>query len=93
MNFLLAFILFAALALTQGVPDATRPGRVVTAIVPGSPAEMAGLQLGDRIVAVDGQAVSTTTELQELTKARLGIPRLTRCCAAIPIPAPRRPSS
>ena len=39
MNFLLAFILFAALALTQGVPDSSRPGAVVKAIVPGSPAE------------------------------------------------------
>jgi regulator of sigma E protease len=72
MNFLLAFILFAALALTQGVPDSSRPGAVVKAIVPGSPAETAGLQLGDRIVAVNGQPVAGTTELQDLTKASLG---------------------
>ena len=73
MNFLLAFILFAALALTQGVPDTTKPGALVNAIVPGSPAEMAGLQLGDRIVAVNGQPVATMTELQDLTKASLGM--------------------
>ena len=73
MNFLLAFILFATLALTQGVPDATKPGALINAIVPGSPAEMAGLQLGDRIVAVNGQSVTSTLELQDLTKASLGM--------------------
>jgi regulator of sigma E protease len=72
MNFLLAFILFGALALTQGVPDTSRPGAVVKAIVPGSPAETAGLQVGDRIVAVNGQPVADMTELQELTRASLG---------------------
>jgi regulator of sigma E protease len=72
MNFLLAFILFAALAVTQGVPDTSRPGAVVKAIVPGSPAETAGLQLGDRIVAVNGQPVAGATALQDLTKASLG---------------------
>ena len=46
MNFLLAFILFAALALTQGVPDATKPGALVNAIVPGSPAETGGPATG-----------------------------------------------
>ena len=74
MNFLLAFILFAALALTQGVPDTTKPGALVNAIAPGSPAEMAGLQVGDRIVAVNGQPVATMTELQNLTKATLDMP-------------------
>ena len=73
MNFLLAFILFAALALTQGVPDSSRPGAVIKAVVPGSPAETAGLQLGDRIVAVNGQPVAGMVELQELTKASLGM--------------------
>ena len=72
MNFLLALILFAALALTQGVPDATRPGAIVKSISPGSPAEMAELQLGDRIVAVNKQAVASLAELQDLTRASLG---------------------
>jgi regulator of sigma E protease len=72
MNFLLAFILFGALALTQGVPDTSRPGAVIKAIVPGSPAETAGLQVGDRIVAVNGQPVTDMTGLQELTRASLG---------------------
>jgi regulator of sigma E protease len=76
MNFLLAFILFAALALTQGVPDTSQPGAVVKAIVPGSPAEMAGLQPGDRIVSVNGQPVADTTALQSLTRASLGVPAI-----------------
>ena len=72
MNFLLAFILFALLAMTQGVPDTSRPGAVVKAIVPGSPAEMAGVQVGDRIVAVNDQPVASPQDLQDLTKASLG---------------------
>jgi len=72
MNFLLAFILFGALALTQGVPDAGRPGAVVKSIVPDSPAGLAGLQQGDRIIAVDQQAIVTLEDLQRLTGARLG---------------------
>jgi regulator of sigma E protease len=72
MNFLLAFILFGALALTQGVPDASRPGAVVRSIVAGSPAEMAGLQVGDRIIAVNGQVAASPQGLQDLTKASLG---------------------
>ena len=72
MNFLLAFILFGALALTEGVPDASRPGAIVKSIVPGSPAETAGLQVGDRIIAVNGKMVAEPKELQDLTKASLG---------------------
>ena len=73
MNFLLAFILFGALALTQGVPDTSRPGAVVKSIVAGSPAEAAGLQVGDRIIAVNGQVAASPQALQDLTKASLGM--------------------
>ncbi len=43
MNFLLAILLFAVLALMTGVPDASRPGAVVQVIAAGSPAEQGGL--------------------------------------------------
>lgn len=74
MNFLLAFVLFAILSLVQGMPDASKPGAVVDGLVPGAPAEQAGLQVGDRITAADGQAINTMQDLQTYTQAHLGQP-------------------
>jgi len=45
--------------------DPTRPptGLAVTAIVPGGPAEQAGLRVGDVITEIDGQAADNTEQL------------------------------
>ena len=43
----------------------SKDGVLVTAVVPNSPAEKAGLEAGDRIVAVDGRAVATEKDLRE----------------------------
>ncbi|WP_290585123.1 RIP metalloprotease RseP [Alicyclobacillus sp.] len=62
MNFLLAGVLFSALFMHMGVPvDAP----VIGGVVPGSPAQHAGLMAGDRVVAVDGQPVSTWVEFSQ----------------------------
>ncbi|MCX7669854.1 MAG: M50 family metallopeptidase [Anaerolineae bacterium] len=74
MNFLLAVILFAAIALLNGMPDASRPGALIQDVVPGTPAEAAGLQPGDRIVGADGTPIRTTSDLQSYTRAHLGQP-------------------
>lgn len=74
MNFLLAAILLAVYSLMLGMPDASRPGVVVQAISAGSPAESAGLALTDRIVAADGQSISTVEDLQKYTAAHVGQP-------------------
>lgn len=59
MNFLLAGVLFSVLFMHTGVPlDAP----VIGGIVPGSPAQHAGLMKGDRVIAVDGQPVRTWSE-------------------------------
>jgi thiol-disulfide isomerase/thioredoxin len=47
--------------LAMRMPD--EPGVLVRAVVPGSPAERAGLQKDDVIVSVQGQAVGRPTEL------------------------------
>ena len=72
MNFLLAFVLFAILGMVQGTADASKPGAVIESLVPGAPAEQAGLQVGDRVIAADGQAVQTVQDLQTYTSAHLG---------------------
>ncbi|WP_257350009.1 RIP metalloprotease RseP [Pseudalkalibacillus decolorationis] len=60
MNFLLAFVLLAVYALTQGIPlNESKLGK----IDPGGPAAEAGLQKGDQVLSVDGDAVNTWEEL------------------------------
>lgn len=74
MNFLLSIVLFAVLAQLTGVPDPTRPGAVILQVVPGSPAEAAGLQIGDRLIAADDTPLRTIQDLQSYTRAHLGEP-------------------
>jgi len=65
MNLALAIIVMA-LVLYQGaqVPLYEERPTVVSAFSDGSPAKRAGLQIGDRILAVDGQPKATWQDLQ-----------------------------
>jgi regulator of sigma E protease len=72
MNFVLAIVLLAVLTFMTGVPDETRAGTLVMGIAAGSPAEQAGLQIGDRIVAADGTPVATVDDLQRHTASHAG---------------------
>jgi regulator of sigma E protease len=68
MNLLLAVVLLTA-AFLIGSP---RTLAVVTQVEPNSPAAASGLRTGDRILAVDGNAVSYADELQDQIQPRLG---------------------
>ena len=57
MNYLLAVFLFAAVIMTTGIGVPTGP--IVGEVLPESPALAAGLQAGDRIVAINEQAVGS----------------------------------
>jgi S1-C subfamily serine protease len=46
-------------------PQASEDGIAVTGVVPGGPAEAAGLERGDLVVSVDGQAVRGLRQLYE----------------------------
>ena len=77
---LTATLLCAALALPAGAAAfhdtkggylgihhaAAKDGVLVTAVVSGSPAERAGLEAGDRIVAIDGKAIATQRDLGDV---------------------------
>src|SRR5262245_4326371 len=73
MNILLAIIVVAAV-LSRGadVPIYRSSPVVVGAVTPGSPAEKAGLRVGDRILSVDGKNVATWDDwdIEVLPKAR-----------------------
>jgi regulator of sigma E protease len=69
MNILFAFVAFSFIARAQGVYEP-----VVTGVVIGSPADSAGIQVGDRILAVDGRRVSEASELVRAIFPRIGKP-------------------
>ena len=66
-NFVLAFLLFwlAAMAGVTAVP-------VHVDVEAGSPAHAAGMRNGEEIVAVDGEAIATWTDIGMTLAARLG---------------------
>lgn len=57
-NFLLAFVIFFIAAITFGVPSNTISPQVGI-LLANSPAQRAGLQLGDQILAIDGKAYTS----------------------------------
>jgi regulator of sigma E protease len=65
-NFILAYLIFAGWLATGSplfVPTFKDLSADVEAIVPGSPADRAGMQIGDRVIKVNGRDISTRTEL------------------------------
>jgi regulator of sigma E protease len=76
MNLLTA-VLFFSLAMGLGAPAVADPeNAVVSSVAAGSPAEAAGFQPGDIIVAADDTEIPTIVSLQEYTQAHLGEPIL-----------------
>ncbi len=71
MNFLAAALLFGG-AYMAGWPTPTSMEVSVYRVSAGSPAESAGLQVGDQIVAMDGKRMQTADEFVTETRSKLG---------------------
>ena len=70
-NFILAIILFAGVFYVRGVP-VLQP--VLGTIRSGSPAEMAGLKAGDRVLRIDGSRVGSFDDLIAAVSISANIP-------------------
>ena len=74
-NILIALAIFAAFFMVYGKPVSVDPATtnvIASFAEDGSAAQDAGVQLGDRIVAVDGEAVSNPMEVQRAVMLELG---------------------
>ena len=67
-NFLLAVVLFTVLVAAIGRPVLVKEA-VFGSIVAGSPAERANLQVGDRVLAIDGKPIPLFADLQQVIAA------------------------
>lgn len=63
MNFILALIIFSIIGLVNGVP---MKAPVISEIVEDTPAEVAGLQDGDKVVQIDDEKISTWNEFTSI---------------------------
>ena len=57
MNYILAFLLYTGLIWAKGLPQPSKEA-VIGNMVMGLPADKAGLEIGDRVVAFDGREVT-----------------------------------
>jgi len=73
MNIAVSALIFAS-AYAVGWPTPTETEVQVYRVMPGSPAEQAGLREGDVIASVDGQAISKSAALRDATMQHLGQP-------------------
>jgi len=65
MNFVLAIVIFIIVGLVQGVPvDEAK----IAGVQSDSPAEEAGFQVGDEVVQIEGNAISTWEEFTEIVQ-------------------------
>jgi len=71
MNFLLAALLMAIIFMLQGMPVT---GTTVANVLPGQPAEQAGIRSGDQIYSIAGKKVADWEEIISTISNRSGQP-------------------
>lgn len=73
-NLALAVVLFAAVFMGQGYPAIPK----IDSVVAGKPAALAGLQAGDRILAIDGRRTTDWEQLRSAIVSHPGQPLVLR---------------
>ncbi len=69
MNFILAIVIFSLLFMTYGVPSVLP---IVDKVVEGGPAYVAGIQPGDKIIAINGKEVDLPESIAQIVNDSLG---------------------
>jgi len=72
VNLILAFVLIYAALIGRGLPD-TLEGKVER-VLPDSPAAVAGVRDGDRIISIDGQRLDVDRDISDALQDRVGQP-------------------
>jgi regulator of sigma E protease len=67
-NILLAFVIFFAIYI-HGLP---RGANIVTRVLPGSPAALAGIQSGDRITSINGVKIDFSDQIANVEDSHAG---------------------
>ncbi len=73
MNMVLAIVCFSVIYSLRGIPQEV-DYIVVDGIAPNSPAQAAGIQTGDKVLAIDGLTQAKTAEFVEYLKTKAGQP-------------------
>ncbi len=76
-NFILSYLIFTGMLAFGSplfVPNIDDITPIIEAITPGSPAEIAGLQIGDRIIRANEEEISTLGELYQKVSKTHGRP-------------------
>ncbi len=74
MNFIFALTVFALVFTLIGVPDDKSVNNRVDMVYPGMPAAKAGIQAGDRLLAVGGVRSNDTGKLRDMIRSGNGKP-------------------
>lgn len=69
MNFVLAVLIFIFSFAVIGIPNSTDEP-VIGKVLAGEPAAAAGLKAGDRVLEINGEAISTWSEVTEVLAAQ-----------------------
>ncbi len=73
MNFIFAMVLFIGLFTIVGLPEIAVNTRVQS-VLPGAPAETAGIQANDLITQINGKPVKTSNDVADIIRASNGAP-------------------
>jgi regulator of sigma E protease len=70
MNLIIGLVLFSTVFMQTGAPNYSKVE--IYTVSPNSPAEAAGLMVGDRVVAMNGEPINSTDALSSMVQANIG---------------------